>query len=548
MPSPTLFYDDLMSVISTFPDRTNLIIRRRLGFYGYCDSLETIGKELQITRERVRQIEVKSLRNINNKCGFTFAVQLKKCLQNRKNALYLDSLEEKDQWFSGFSNNQVFLTQIIEKLTVYHVIEVNGRNIISKIHQEQWCDLKSETLTYLKSQVTAKLSKKEVKLEIRRIAIKNNVSELTSVLHESIKEKLHFGSPKSKGPKILCSVGRGLANVLAVLLVEANEPLHYSELAKRCSFRLGRRVKAYVHNSLKELAYLYGRGVYGTLDHLPIDDADKKDILATTEATILNGPKKRQWTSSELFQKIKDEKSALPEELDKYLLNIILAESTVLKSVGRLMWIKNNETDRTTISRLELHALVTKTIEQAGKPLSASEIKNRITKKRGLDYFMILPTAQISRVKPNIWGLVDRDFLLTKVQRDEMLDAIYHFLDGQQEGLHVSEMRSTLLELGINLPDDFTDYMAMSLSQTDSRFQARRGQIVSLSMWPDAKRMSIMDAVSYLAEHVEHPMTMSEIRRSIEELVKHEVKHPLRRILEKADFVYDDQSNTWNLQ
>ncbi len=299
------FYDELMDVISTFPDRSRQIVQRRLGFNGICDSLETIGKNLSVTRERVRQIEATCLETLNKNYGSNLTNKLKKSLVKRREALYLDLLEVEDEWFMGFSNHQVFLERVIERLTKYHLFEINERKVISQINYEQWNYLKSETLASLKLQVSAKLSLKEVKHLIRQLATAHGASELANLLHESIQDKLHFAASKGKGPKFLCSVGRGLFSILETLLVEANKPLHYTELARRCSAILGRQVEGYVHNSLKYLAYLYGRGIYGTLDHFPIDANAKQDILAKAEGIVFKGLPERQWTCSELLLRSK---------------------------------------------------------------------------------------------------------------------------------------------------------------------------------------------------------------------------------------------------
>ena len=542
------FYDELMSVIATFPERSRQIVQRRLGFNDTCDSLETIGKSLSVTRERVRQIEAICLEVLNKNYGSNLAGKLKKSLIKRREALYLDLLEVEDEWFIGFSDQQIFLERIIERLTQYHLFEINGRKVISQINLEQWNYLKSETLASLKLQVPNKLSLKEVKQIIRQMATVHNAAELANLLYESIQDKLHFAASKGKGPKFLCSVGRGLFSILETLLVEATKPLHYTELARRCSALLGRQVEGYVHNSLKYLAYLYGRGVYGTLEHFPIDTDTKQDILIATETIIFEGLPERQWTCSELLTTLKEHQSDLPTELDKYILNIILIDSKVLKSVGRLVWVNKNATDK--VRRVDLQNAVTTIIEDYGKPISTNEIKQLIVKQRGLDeYFTILPTAKIARVKPNIWGLVERDFFLNKIQRDKILNTLYRLMEKSQEGLHITELRSTLVKSGITIPTKFTDYMVMSLAQTSTKFKVRRGQILSLSAWPNGQRISVKDAIEQLACNFDTPpMTMLELRQSIEKIVKHEVKQPLHRLLEKANFVHDKYSNTWNIR
>jgi len=447
MLSSTL-YDDLMNVISNFSERSQKVILRRLGFNDQCDSLETIGQDLSVTRERIRQIEARCLLSINEICGITLNSKLKKCLTRRRTPLYLDLLEVEEQWFFGFSDKLVFLAHIIEKLTKNHVLKI-------KINCEQWNYLKSETLARLKSQVTTKPSQAEVNKLIRRLATENGL------LQELLKDKLHFASPKGKGPKVLCSVGRGLSSLLEAFLLEATKPLHYSELAQKCSVRLERRVEGYVHNSLKDLAYLYGRGIYGTLAHLPIKSQDdKKAILSITESIIREGPSGRQWACSELLSILKKRKPSLQAKLDKYILNIILTESSMLKSVGRLVWILKDKTNQAKVHRVDLQEAVNTIVVNAGHPISIHEIKKMIMEKRGLDeYFTILPTARIARVGPNIWGLVDRDFLLPKKQRHKMLDTLYLLLEKRQEGLHITELKNLLIKAGITVPPHFTNYM-----------------------------------------------------------------------------------------
>jgi hypothetical protein len=539
----TNFYNELTNIISTFPDRSRMIVERRLGFNGISDSLESIGQDLSVTRERVRQIESACLHTINKSCGVVLTKKLKKLLNKRKTALYMTDLQQEDEWFQGFSERTVFLGHLIEKLTTYHVFTINDEFVITQIHRDQWSDLKAETIEALKEKETERLSQAKVKQFVRNLASDQNAGELSQLLYESIEDKLHYASPQGKGAKVLCSVGRGLSNILTALLVEATEPLHYTELAKRCSDVLGRHVEGYVHNSLKDLAYLYGRGIYGTLDHFPA--INKKEILTATEKIISQGPQERQWSCSELLSKLKNKHQH--KGLNKYTLNIILSESKKLKSVGRLMWIKKRKTGD--VSRVDLQETVTNIIRTAKNPVYTNEIKDLILKQRGLDeYFTILPTEEIARIKPNLWGLVERDFLLKKTERQQMINVLLQILEQRQEGLHISELKNILLKENISLPDEFSNYMAMSLAQTDSRLKVRRGQILGLANWKDGKRITIREAVEEVAKNLTVPMTMLELRTQVEKIVKHEVKQPLHRLLENANLIRDEQLNTWYKQ
>lgn len=544
-------YHELLSIISGFSERKRQVILRRLGFDGMSESLESIGKDLSVTRERIRQIETLCLHSINRTCSRPLIEKLQKCLTNRTKPLPISQLEQEDEWFKGFSQRPVFLANTIEKLTMgnYHAFTLQGQKIVSRIDFEGWNRVISELLNYLKSHLSDQITQKEVSRIIRRLAVENGIPELATALHESIENKLHFSSRQGKGPKVLCSVGRGISHVLTAILVEASEPLHYTELARRCSARLGRRVEAYVHNTLKGLAYLYGRGLYGTAAHFPIAAREKKEILLASEAIVYEGRMDRQWTCNELLNQLKERHANLPKSLDKYILNIILSESTQLKSVGRLVWIrKDNFQQQTQVSRIDLQEACTAIVAKSERPLSTNKIKEILSKDRGVDkYFTIFPSPKIARIRPNIWGLVERDFLLKKEERQHMLDVLYQQLSARQEGLHITELKVAFKEVGITFPQGFTNYMIMSLSQTDPRFKVRRGQIVGLANWPDGKRTTVKQAIAYIAEHFDFPMTMMELRQAVEEIVKHEVRQPLHRLLENANIIYDDNSNMWVL-
>lgn len=545
----TLYYE-LISIISGFSERKRQVILRRLGFEGISESLESIGKDLSVTRERIRQIETLCLYSINKTCSKPLIEKLQKCLANRTKPLLITQLEQEDEWFKGFLQRPVFLANTIEKLTAgnYHTFTLQGQKIVSRIDFEGWNRVISELLNYLKLHLSDQITQKEVGRIVRRLAVENGIPELATALHEAIEPKLHFSSRQGKGAKVLCSVGRGISHVLTAILVEASEPLHYTELARRCSARLGRRVEAYVHNTLKGLAYLYGRGLYGTAAHFPISDRNKKEILSATETIVLKGRADRQWTCNELLNQLKERHSSLPKSLDKYILNIILSESVKLKSVGRLVWIQKDKNVQSQVSRIDLQEACTIIVAKSERPLSTNKIKEILSKDRGVDkYFTIFPSPKIARIRPNIWGLVQRDFILDKQERQELLDALHEQLNIRQEGLHITELKVAFKDVGITFPQGFTNYMIMSLSQTDSRFKVRRGQIVGLANWPDGKRTTVKQAIAHIAENFDFPMTMMDLRQAVEEIVKHEVRQPLHRLLENANIIYDDNSNMWVL-
>lgn len=64
--------DKILNLINVLDEREKFIIQDYFGLFGSCRTLEDIGKDLNLTKERVRQIKSKSLRKLRNECGDLF--------------------------------------------------------------------------------------------------------------------------------------------------------------------------------------------------------------------------------------------------------------------------------------------------------------------------------------------------------------------------------------------------------------------------------------------------------------------------------------------
>ena len=63
----TITNEDIDSVLKTLTDREEAVIRLRFGLHdGRCHTLEEVGLEFDVTRERIRQIEAKALRKLRH--------------------------------------------------------------------------------------------------------------------------------------------------------------------------------------------------------------------------------------------------------------------------------------------------------------------------------------------------------------------------------------------------------------------------------------------------------------------------------------------------
>ncbi len=63
----TMLKEQLMSVLSTLTPREEMVLKLRFGLEdGRARTLEEVGKEFKVTRERIRQIEAKALRKLRH--------------------------------------------------------------------------------------------------------------------------------------------------------------------------------------------------------------------------------------------------------------------------------------------------------------------------------------------------------------------------------------------------------------------------------------------------------------------------------------------------
>ena len=63
----TLLHEQLMEVLDTLTEREQKVLRLRFGLDdGRPRTLEEVGRQFNVTRERIRQIEAKALRKLRN--------------------------------------------------------------------------------------------------------------------------------------------------------------------------------------------------------------------------------------------------------------------------------------------------------------------------------------------------------------------------------------------------------------------------------------------------------------------------------------------------
>jgi len=548
-PTSSSLKESILIASEGLKDREAMVFQGRLMTYPRL-TLEQIGDQIGVTRERVRQLEDRYMRVLEKRYFFPMLIGLKiaRLFKARTSPLYLDAIHEEDPWFVGFSNETGKLSTLIRAFSDWYTFEVDNRMIVSAIGEDEFDNLKRKALESLRNSDLMVLKESEVAAILRNLGVEASAPELGDVLSTVLREQLHFTSPTDASEPLLSGVGWGVRHTVIALLNEAEQPLHYSELTRRCSVRLGREVEERrVHSVLiTDNAQYYGRGTYGTAKHFPFGPELKDEVRSEVENIILSGPPGRQWHATELVDLLGDRRPDLPEQVDKYIVNIILESSSQLESLGRFVWIGAVRAHGTR-ERIELRNLCSAILKDSGRPMRTESIREEIEKIRGTgEFFIIGANEEVARVRPGVWGLVERDFFATKEQRIEILDALHSILTARNTGLHESELTDALLRFGCHIPGRLTDYMVLSLTQTDERFNLHRGGIVALAEWGDPRRLTVRQAFGHFVAQMETSYSMPNIVRYVEQKVERPIKkQELYALLNQFDVIYESSTATY---
>ncbi len=551
-PTSTSLKDSILIASEGLKDREAIVLQGRLMTYPRL-TLEQIGYQIGVTRERIRQLEDRYMRVLEKRYFFPMLIGLKiaRLLKARTSPLYLDAIHQEDPWFGGFSNETGKLSTLIRAFSDWYTFEVDNRMIVSAIGEDEFDNLKRKALESLRKSDPMVLKESEVAAILRNLAVEAGAPELGDVLSTALQDQLHFTSPTKTSEPLLSGVGWGVRHTVIALLNEAEQPLHYSELTRRCSARLGREVEERrVHSVLiTDNAQYYGRGTYGTSKHFPFGQDLRDEVRTEVENTVLTGPPGRQWHATELVDLLGDRRPDLPEEVDKYIVNIILESSSQLESLGRFVWV-GAERAHGTSERIELRDLCTAILTDVGRPMRTEAIREEIEKIRGTgEFFIIGANEEVARVRPGVWGLVERDFFVTKEQRIQILDALHSILTARNTGLHESELTDALLRFGCHVPGRLTDYMVLSLTQTDEHFNLHRGGIVALAEWGDPRRLTVRQAFGQFVAQMETSYSMPNIVRYIEQKVERPIrKQELYALLNQFDVIYESSTATYRMR
>lgn len=545
VPESSRLLTDVRRSLLTFSDRERNVLIRRLGFETPQETLQELADDYGISRERIRQIEANAIKKwIRESSWDDFLEQkISRLLIGRTFPLPVAGVEAIDAWFEGTSAHRVFFRNLVQIICGdrIHTIPIDGLYYFSLMDEKTWESTVSEASALLSSGRGKEWSEDYARSLVFGL-LPDTAREFGILLWDKSSRLCHFGAAQN-GSRVLLSYGRGAEQLVEALLAESDAPLHYSEIAARATTRDGRSLDARrAHSAAANVGFLFARGTYGLARHIPLPDEKMAQICSEAEDIVCSEASGRQWHTSEILSEVSDRLDGGFDGLDKYVLDIALARSEMLKPLGKMTWVVA-VADSDDQSRIDVHQAVVSIVQMAGRPLSTSEIKERLTAVRGVnESFQIFPADPLIRMQPGVWGLNDRDVTISRDEQRELVEQLVRIVGEKQCGVHASEL-SGILPLQDCPPDAF-----LSIAAQDDRLKIAQGRYVYLADWESPRRETIAHAVSTILENAAGPLTLKNIALSVEVRIGRKIGRPaVSGALQALEAEFNDATGEWNL-
>lgn len=277
------------NIIKELPLKSQDVLKRRMGFLGEKETLESIGQNYGVTRERIRQIEKKAIEHLKKSPKFSKLhepfVKLKSYIEingglKREDILELNFAakpEEKpylnfllklgDPFFYQPDSPELYpLWKTKEEAPNY--AKVLCDYLVKLMEKERKLFGKEKLL-----EIAVKEAQKVLKIKIKR-EYANSYIEATKKIEEN-----PFGE---LGPSYWPEVApKGVRDEAYLVLKKEGRPMHFNDLAKTIEENLKKPVNPNtLHNELikNEKFVLIGRGIYA-LREWGYEDGTVKDMI-----------------------------------------------------------------------------------------------------------------------------------------------------------------------------------------------------------------------------------------------------------------------------
>lgn len=547
---PKSFREALQVAFSLLTEREASVLRQRMGIAGNRMTLEKIAGNYSVTRERVRQIEVKAINRILDRMSAwadDFRSGLRLMLDGRGTPLPLLGLEVLNPWFTGADTLAAPFEYSLEHFIEppeFHIIRTGGQAYVSRIRQDEWQDAERSARALLST--WSKRDTPALESDIR-VLIESQLgeksAELRPLLWEVSTRWAHFSSGPP-GERTLISFGIGAESIVESVLSESDVPLHYSNIAKRCAAK-GRPVEVRrVHHVAASVGYLLGRGIYGLEKHIALSEEERERVLGEVEGMLFEAPG-RQWHAGEICDELEARGLDFEGRLSKYDLNVILGSSISLAYLGRMIWATRVRDTLGSGDRLNIWQAIVALVQDHGSPMHASDIREIISRDRGLgSTFQIHQADPLIRVGENEWGILWRDIPFNEKDAKRIVEEMISILEKKAAGLHISEIIPSL-ERTRDLAAKANPALLVALATRTEAIKAGKGGYAYLPNWEGSRRLTVGEAVERAFDLFDRGVSAVDVAKRASHLLGRAVtKNTASSMLMKIG-VYDQTEGLW---
>jgi hypothetical protein len=463
--------------LDTCSDRERDILARRMGLDCPTETLNEIGETYGITRERIRQIEAKVVDRLVRREVWDdlLAAKLNDLLTDREFPLPLIGAEALDPWFAGVAAHRDAIRYLIANMcnAAVSLVDVDGVEYLSFLSQDAWQEIVATARRLMASGVDHHWTEHDCQQHVR-LLVPDEAREFRALLWDIASKWCHFADEAER--RTLIAYGRGVNQVVEAVLLESVAPLHYSQIVPQAAARSGRVMdERRIHNAAAEVGYLFGSGTYGVLKHLAVPRSEWESLADEAVEIIAEAPLDRQWHTSELIELLRERDVIVPDEFDKYQLDIALKQVGHLHSLGRMVWAQNDIGNETT--RVDIRQAVIAILQTAGGPLTSAELRQRLVAVRGINPGMQFQVIDpLIKLNSQLWALNDRDIPIKKSDQPAFLESIVVQLRSRMTPIHISDCASVFGD--VLLPRTI-----FCLAALDARLRSTPDRFLTLSEW-----------------------------------------------------------------
>lgn len=491
--------------LQEFDTIPRMIVTRRAGLGSQPETLEEIASTLGVTRERVRQIEKKSLDSLTRQQRWVEYLQERMRAAAPGGLARLSEVAEDGWWRAACAKPEV-LDFIGERLLAgrWHVVNLDDEDYLAEINQS---DIDAVTDELKRRGRAAELPRplpefRSLFDEVVREVLGRAADELGQALREAL-----WGDFESlmscEGAQVVAFGTSKRAQVIAFLEAQP-EPVPIARVYEE----LGR-----VH--VPDEVFFFKRGLVGVRKHFPDFERWLQELVPRAVEIMREHGPQRQWNCIELLDELREEVD-LPSWFGHWHLANILRRTPDVEYLGRLRVALPGVAAGS--GRIYHADLFLELLKQYGEPMPHAELMARARRKVDVadqTANMTLLRAPFMKVDPGTWGLLERDVPGGAEAMTEALDQLETSLLRRNRGLPAVAVQRELARLSA-AHAEWSIETCLSVIRNDSRFRASISGNVGLADWESVRVPSRAELVEQCLNEGNGRVTVEAIQRRIE--------------------------------